>query len=292
MIEALRDQFSIHLLCQTLNASRSGYYQWLQNSPTERQLENQRLTHEMQTIHRDKFLRSYGSPRMTEELNQRGFACSENRVARLMRQADLRASSRRPFRPCTTQADEQAHPAPNLLKERSHPKRPGEVLVGDITYVATREGWLYLAVVMDLFSRMIIGWHLSSSLATPLVSKALEKGLRRLRPEDGAIFHSDRGCQYSSAEFRAALAQARLTQSMSRKANCYDNAVCESAFATLKGEGFPEGCLFDSKAEARREIFEYLESFYNTRRLHSSLGYVPPLTFLTRSLNQTNLNLN
>lgn len=292
MIKDLRDQFSLKTLCQTLGVARAGFYQWLNHSTSVRQTQNQKLVEVIQAIHNERFKSAYGSPRMTAELNQRGYVGSENRIARLMREANLNARTRRAFRPQTTHANSEALASPNLLHKREKPKAFAEVLVGDITYINTDQGWLYLAVVMDLFSRTILGWKVSPNLATPLVTDALQRAIKTHSLPPGTIFHSDRGTQYSSNDFRAALAEAGFQQSMSRTANCYDNATCESVFSTLKNEAVPLKGAFSTKAEAERQLFAYIEAFYNTQRLHSSLDFQAPLSFLAKSLQTKKLTIN
>jgi transposase InsO family protein len=257
-----------------------------------RQAQNQQLIEAMQVIRTEPFKVSYGSPRMTIELRRRGHHSSENRIARLMREANLPARPPRAFRPQTTQANSEALASPNLLQKRAKPEAFAEVLVGDITYVNTDQGWLYLAVVMDLFSRTILGWKVAPNLATPLVTGALQRAIKTHSLPPGSIFHSDRGTQYISVDFRAALAEAGFQQSMSRTANCYDNATCESVFATLKNEAFPPKGAFSTKAEAEKLLFAYIEAFYNTQRLHSSLEFQAPLSFLAKSLQTNKLTLN
>jgi len=292
MIESMREDFTINELCEALEVSKSGYFRWRSAQPSARQRENERLLEEMNRIHADRHTRCYGSPRMTEELRERGYQCSENRVARLMAHHGLVARPRRPFRPKTTQSDGDAQPAPNRLSERPPPAQPGEVLISDITYVATAEGWLYLAVVIDLFSRSVLGWKLGNSLHTELVVDAFDQAFRAFRPPDGGLFHSDRGCQYTSRTFRQRLEAHGLLQSMSATGYCYDNATAESFFATIKAEAFPPGAVFSSKLEARRAIFDYLETFYNRRRKHSSLGYRSPDQFLKTHFQNQQTHLN
>lgn len=291
-MDDMRDNYTVGELSEALAVSSSGYYKWLMEDKGSRQGENQVLLKEMKSIHNDRHMRCYGSPRMTRELNDRDLACSENRVARLMKAHDLAARSRRPFRPKTTQTNPASRPAPNRLGEIDAPKRPGEVFVSDITYVATRQGWLYLAVVIDLFSRTVVGWKMGESLATELVLGAVEGATARMSPLPGALFHSDRGCQYTSEAMRRCLNSLGFIQSMSALGYCYDNAVCESFFATLKNESFPENSVFDSKSQARLAIFDYLETFYNRRRKHSSLGYLSPENFLKNHFQKLNQNLN
>lgn len=281
-METMRAQFTVGELCEALEVSPSGYYRWRGARSSPRRQQNETLLEEMRQIHGHRHTRCYGSPRMTVELQERGYPCSENRVARLMARHGLAARSRRPFRPKTTQADGQARPAPNHLAAAAPAARPGEVLVSDITYVATHEGWLYLAVVLDLYSRAIVGWKIAETLHTDIVLDAFEQALLRLRPIRGSLFHSDRGCQYTSGVFRRRLQSGGFVQSMSAAGNCYDNAAAESFFATLKAEAFPLGAVFASKCEARRTIFDYLETFYNRRRRHSSLGYQTPEAVLKK----------
>jgi putative transposase len=279
MIEEMRDQFPLCELCQAFQISRSGYYKWLQAAQGERATENEKIVSEIRAIRTDRKLGSYGSPRMVDELKDRGVVCSKNRVARLMRVNKIKARHKRPFRPRTTIGRSSAQASPNILRQ-TQVTAPEQVLVGDITYVATREGWLYLAVVMDLYTRMIVGWSIGESLETDLVLKALKNSTRVLKNSRTVLFHSDRGCQYSSRRFRAQLASLGVTQSMSARGYCYDNAACESFFSTLKTEGFPFQGVFNSRQEARLEIFDYLETFYNTRRKHSSLANRSPKQFL------------
>ncbi len=293
----MRASHGIGEMCEVFEVSRSGYYRWRKRDAGERELENDRLREEIGAIHGDRHMRAYGSPRMTVELNERGFPCSENRVARLMSSGGIRAPRKRPFRPKTTRPDPEGRFAPNLLARISPPPDPGKALGGDITYVATRGGWLYLAVVIDLATRMVVGWQMGESLATDLVLGAIDRSLgsrrlpRSLRDRD-VIFHSDRGCQYTSDAFRQRLRELGMVQSMSATGNCYDNATCESFFATLKAECFPEDGVFESKPHAHRAVFDYLETFYNTRRRHSSLGYISPQAYAKRHFQSLKQNLN
>lgn len=295
MMEQMRAEgYTLRELCTATGLSPSGYYKWRarRGRPCKRELENRCLTREIRRVHADAQTRCYGSPRMARELAARGLEVSENRVARLMRVEGIAARARRPFRPKTTTADGAATPSPNHLAERGIPENPGEVLVSDITYVATREGWRYLAVVIDLFSRAVVGWAVSESLATGVVLAATRRATSSFDLRPGAIFHSDRGCQYTSAAMRARLRDLGLRQSMSAQGYCYDNAACESFFASLKAECFPEDGVFGSGQHARSAIFEYIETFYNRRRLHSSLGYIPPHAFLENYFQKSNPNLN
>lgn len=292
MIETMRAHYTVAELCEALDVSRSGYYKSKSAPVSAHQEENERIVEKMKQIHQEPFKDSYGSPRMTSELQKYGFTCSENRVARLMAREGLKARHKKAFRPKTTVQDPDRTPAPNLLAEIETPSRSGEVFVNDITYVATREGWLYLAVTMDLYSRRIAGWHLEDSMKTDLVIAAAQKAVTGTGAHSGAIFHSDRGCQYTSQEMRSWLKQRGFLSSMSSVGYCYDNAACESLFATLKREAFPAGCVFDNKQDARRTIFQYIETFYNRERIHTALGNRSPVEFLTNHFQPETITLN
>lgn len=287
----MRTDYSINELCLALGLSRSGFYASKSRPGGVRAEQNQRLLAEIRSVHADRHLRAYGSPRMTRELRDRGLRCSENRVARLMRQAGIRVRPRRAFRPRTTQPDHAARPSPNHLAEAPAAQRPGEHLVSDITYVPTAEGWMYLTIVLDLFSRAIVGWHLDVSLHAHGVVAAVAHALRGKCILTDAIFHSDRGCQYTSGTLRAFL-PAGWQQSMSAQGCCYDNAFAESCFASIKAELLCDIGSFDSHQHARRAIFDYIESFYNRRRKHSSLGYLSPARFLELYFKKQNHHLN
>ncbi len=292
MIETMRDHYTVTELCNAFEVSRSGYYKGIRTGPGKRKKQNQQIIDAMKQIHQEPFKNAYGSPRMTVELRRRGFICSENRVARLMTEAGLIALHKAPFRPKTTVQDPDRIPAPNRLAEIEAPSQPGEVFVSDITYVATREGWLYLAATMDLYSRRIAGWHLAESMKTDLVIEAAQKAVDGTGICPGAIFHSDRGCQYTSQRMRSWLNQRGMLSSMSAAGYCYDNASCESLFATLKREAFPAGCVFQTKQEARRTIFQYIDTFYNRERIHTSLGDQSPDNFLTNHFQPNPITLN
>jgi putative transposase len=292
LIDAMRDQFALTELCKALGVSRSGYHTARRPRATARAQANAQLLEQMNSIHAHRHTRCYGSPRMTRELAARGHACSKNRVARLMRLHGLRARPRRPFRPKTTTPDHGAHPSPNLLAEAAPALAPGVQLVSDITYIPTAEGWLYLAVVIDLFSRCVLGWKLSETLHSELVTTAISLALDSGLVVPGAIFHSDRGCQYSAALTRDLLNRASLRQSMSAKGYCYDNAFAESAFASLKAELFIDGQPFASRRAAATAIFDYFECFYNRRRRHSALDYRSPNDFLNHYFHSLHSPLN
>ena len=278
MIKELSVPFPVKECCVALRVSRSGYYQWLgreQSAGTER---NRDLLKEIRRVY-DEHKGRYGSPRITQQLRKEGVACGENRVARLMRENGLAARAKKAFRPRTTTPGEAA--APNLIEELQ-PSAPDQVWVSDITYVATLEGWLYLAVILDLFSRRVVGWKLGQTLESELVVTALRNALVLRQPQTGLYFHSDRGSQYSSQAVRKPLSVIGANQSMSGVGNCYDNAMMEAFFSTLKTECFPEHQVFSSRAQARREIFEYIELYYNNQRLHSALGYQTPRYYETK----------
>lgn len=294
MIDKMREEgYLVEELCEAFELSKSGYYAARKRPLSDRAKENEVIVSKIKGIHEDRHLKAYGSPRMTTELQQEhGLSCSENRVARLMAKNGLKARYKAAFRPKTTTQDPTQKASPNVLANTEPPSAPGQVYVSDITYIATREGWLYLAVVIDLYSRAVIGWSIAETMHTFLVTSALAKAMVNLPRGRHPIFHSDRGCQYTSQEFRKLVALYGLTQSMSAKGYCYDNAANESFFASLKRESFPEDCCFDTKAEARRTIFDYLEVFYNHKRRHSSLGNVSPEIFLNQYFQTQKTHLN
>ena len=269
----MRKEYSISELCEALEISRSGYYVWRRGRGSARSQQNRELKVQIGAIHEHRHTKGYGSSRMTLELKARGFSCSRNRVARLMREEGIQARPRRPFRPRTTQPDKAACASPNLLAKSEPPTAPGQQIVSDITYIRTAEGWLYLVIVLDLYCRSILGWDLSVSLDPDGVSRAIKRAIKSGHVHPEAIFHSDRGCQYTSKAVRKVLAGPALRQSMSARGYCYDNAFAESCFATIKAEALPDSGVFSSHQSARRALFDYLETFYNRRRLHSAIDY-------------------
>lgn len=291
-MEKMRGNFSVREMCEAFDVSTSGYWASKNRPTSARQVANEKLVSEIKRIHSHRYTRSYGSPRMTRELRAIGHSCSKKRVARLMRENGLRARPRRPFRPKTTAPDHTAAPSPNLLIKAELPSRPAQHLLSDITYIPTGEGWLYLAVVIDRFSRMILGWQLSDSLRCEIVTLALDKALTSGLVTKGAIFHSDRGCQYTAALFRSRLSKVGLIQSMSAKGHCYDNALAESFFASFKNEALPENGRFNSLHAASIAVFDYIETFYNPRRIHTSIGDCSPLNFLNKFFQNQNQSLN
>jgi putative transposase len=269
-------EFPISVMCDVLSVSRSGYYAWLKKPVSKRQQANNRLRQKIRTIHHDSD-ESYGSPRIYRELKTQGESCSENRVARLMREDGLRAKTTRRFK-ATTNSKHNLPVAPNLLNRDFSPEEPNQVYAGDITYIWTTEGWLYLAVVIDLFSRSVVGWAMDKRMTRQLVMDALTMAVQRRRPPSGLIFHSDRGSQYASAAFQKLLVKHDMRSSMSRKGDCWDNAPVESFFGSLKQELIFHR-KYPTRFHARLSIFEYIERFYNRRRLHSTLGYKSPADY-------------
>jgi len=264
-------------MCRVLQVSRSGYYAWKSRPIAARTSQNQDLTQQIQQIHTAS-RGVYGSPRVHAALRQSGVAVGRHRVARLMRKQGLRAYGKSKFR-TTTISDPTLPVAENRLARQFKMPQPDQTWVGDITYIWTQQGWLYLAVVIDLFSRRVVGWSMAEHLRTSLVLSALQAALgHRLPSKAGLMFHSDRGCQYASGEFQAFLEHSGLTSSMSRRANCWDNAVAESFFGVLKRE-LVHREEWESRATARTTIAEWIEVFYNRQRLHSTLGYLPPVQF-------------
>lgn len=272
-IDAEKAQYPVGLLCNTLSVSRPGYYAHSRRTPSKHATRDAVLGAKIVEIHTRSGKR-YGSPRVHDELREEGEHVSRKRVSRIMKERDLRGKRRRRFR-VTTESEHDMPVAPNVLARDFSASAPNQKWVGDITYIWTREGWLYLAVLIDLFSRRVVGWSMSESLATELPLRALHMALQARRPARGLIHHTDRGCQYASADYRSVLEQHGAVASMSRKGNCWDNAVAESFFATLKTE-LVRDIDFLTRDHARREVFAFIEGFYNRRRRHSSLGYANP----------------
>lgn len=272
-------EHSILDLCQALAVSRSGYYDWKDRAqePGPRAAENQLLRAKIALLH-EQSRQTYGSPRIQKQLARQGSVHGRNRIARIMHELGVSGRQRRRYRVLTTQSNHDLPIAPNLLAQAAPPTQPNQIWVGDITYIDTAEGWLYLAAVMDLYSRRIVGWSMSEQIDTTLVLDAWNMAVTRRQPAGPLIFHSDRGIQYASHAFRQALARQNVTPSMSRKGNCYDNAAMESFWSTLKLELIYRHELLD-RTSARTPLFDYIEAFYNTRRMHSSLGQRSPMEF-------------
>lgn len=277
MIQQHSQQYSVRNLCVALNVWPSGYYRWLKSPVSAREQANDLLTQKIQEIFQSS-LGNYGSPRVTAALRHQGQRCNHKRVEKLMRQQGLQGRRGRRRRARTTLSDHDQPVAPNLLRGRSAPTRPNEVWVADITYVPTAQGWLFVAAVMDLYSRQILGWSAWENLQAGGALQALKRALVKRAYPKGVIHHSDRGIQYACQAYRQELQRWDLVASMSRKGNCYDNAAMEAFWSTLKREALQESASW-SKDQVRRQIFEYIEAIYNRSRLHSSLDYQSPVDF-------------
>jgi transposase InsO family protein len=281
-------EFSIERMSCVFKVSRSGYYRFISASLCNRKQENLRLLKEIKIIHAAS-RQVYGSPRIHAQLGIQGESCSRKRVARIMNTEGLQAKMKRRFK-VTTQVDLLAKKAPNLLQQRFTAQEPNQRWVADITYVATAEGWLYVAAILDLFSRRIIGLAMSARMTAELVIGALGQAITHRQPGKGLIHHSDKGCQYTSHAFQNELTANNIVCSMSGTGNCYDNAAMESFFHTLKTEHI----YFESyktREQAKQSIFEYVEVFYNRKRIHSTLGYLSPLVFEKKWEQQQNVFL-
>jgi transposase InsO family protein len=276
-IEDNKDAWPVRLMCAALEVSPSGYYAWLRRPPSFQEQRREALLVLIQDIHAEVKGR-YGSPRVHATLKGRGEGCSVNTVAKVMRDNDIRAKSARKFRCKTTDSNHPLPVADNVLDRRFDPSGPDEAWVADITYVPTREGWLYLAVVEDLYSRRVVGWSMDGRMESRLVVDALEMAVKRRLPGEGLVAHSDRGSQYASDHYQRLLGKHGITCSMSEVGQCWDNAPAESFFASLKKE-LVHHEDYATLQEARASIFEYVEVFYNNQRLHSSLGYVTPAAY-------------
>jgi putative transposase len=277
-VEEQRASHSVRRMCTLLDVSAAGYYEWRGRTPSRRSVANEGLRAAIVRVHEES-RGTYGRIRIHKELVESGLHVGSGRVGRLMKSAEIAGISPRRFRK-TTDSDHALPVAQNLLARSFDSAVIGEknrIWAGDITYVATREGWLYLAVVLDLFSRRVVGWSMKFTMDRGLVIDALESALRNRQPTAGMLFHSDRGSQYASAEFRAILEANSIQQSMSGKGECWDNAVVESFFGTMKSELGDR--VWESRAAARDAIFDYIETWYNRKRRHSTLGYVSPETY-------------
>jgi len=276
-IEGHRRMWPVGLICRVLEVTRGGYYAWRGRKPSPRQQRQEELAGKIRSVHQAN-RRVYGSPRIHRELLAGGEKVCRNTVARLMNQRNIRARIKRKYVPRTTDSRHEHAVAKNVLDRRFDAVAPNRKWVADITYVATQEGWLYLAAVMDLCSRKIVGWSMGDHLRTDLVADALKMAIARRQPERGLLHHSDRGVQYASDDYQDLLKRNEIKCSMSEKGNCYDNAAMESFFATLKTE-LVHNEQYATHAAARASIFEYIEVFYNRNRRHSSLGYLSPEMF-------------
>lgn len=271
-----RSGFRLGKMCKVLEVSRSGYHKYLRSQMSQRRLENMLIAEEIKRIYKKKHGR-YGSPRIHEEIRKSGKRINKKRIARLMRINKIRAITKRKYKATTNSAHDKPV-AENLLNQKFMATELNKIWVSDITYIWTKEGWLYLAVILDLFSRRIIGWSMSESISANLIVAAIRQALLNRTPVEDMIFHSDRGSQYASDQVKSLLRQNKITQSMSRKGNCYDNAVAESFFHTLKVE-LVYTKTYATRVEAENDIFEYIEIFYNRQRKHSAIKYFSPVDF-------------
>ena len=276
-IEEYRHEYPVTVMCQVLEVARNGYYKWRKQPLSVRKVADLVLLMHIRDIF-EQSRETYGSYRIHAELAEQGIRCGRKRVSRLMRTYNLRPKTVRSFKVVTTDSNHKLPVAPNRLNQQFSADRPDQLWLTDITYVPTTEGWLYLAVVLDVYSRRIVGWAMSDSLHRQLVIDALQMAITVRQPPPGLLHHSDRGSQYASDEYQALLTRARMVTSMSRKGNCYDNAPVESFFGTFKTElVFHQ--QYATRAEARLDIFEYIEVFYNRFRRHSALGYKSPVKY-------------
>jgi putative transposase len=269
-------EFTVASMCRFMRISRSAYYAWLQRGQTTGEKEDAELTGIIQSVFK-KSRATYGTRRIKKELGDRNRLVSRRRIGRLMRAADLACKTKRKFKATTNSRHDQPI-APNLLDRQFTVEQPNQVYAGDITYIYTQEGWLYLAVVIDLFSRQVVGWSMAEHMRAKLVNDALLMAVWKHKPAKGLLWHTDRGSQYASESHRTLLRLHNIRQSMSRKGNCWDNAVSESFFHTLKTE-LVHYQTYQNRDEAKKAIFEYIEVFYNRQRLHSANGYLSPVDY-------------
>ena len=272
--------YPLKVICRVLEVSKSGYYVWKKRPKSRRRIDNEGLLIEIRRVFVENDS-NFGSPRIWDDLKKSNIPCSQNRIARLMREAGLVAIQRRKFK-ATTNSNHAWPVAPNLLERNFNVNEPNKIWVTDITYVWTWEGWLYLSFVLDLFSRGVVGLAMSERITDDLTQDALNQAIGRRNPVAGLIHHSDRGSQYASGDYQALLQKHAITPSMSRKGDCWDNAVAESFIHTLKVEKINR-YRFKTRQEAKNKIFEYIEMYYNRKRTHSSLGYLSPFDYEKRS---------
>jgi transposase InsO family protein len=274
LVEDQRGAFPVHALCRVLGVSPAGYYAWRGRPESPRTKANRTLLTEIRRLHL-AHRQCYGAPRIHAALRAEGHRASRGRIERLMRRHGIRALTPRRFRICTTDSDHSLPIAQNRLDQKFVASRPNQIWLADMTYVPTEEGWLYLAVVLDLFSRKIVGWAMRDHMRAELTIAALTMAIQRQNPPPGLIHHSDRGSQYAAADYRKVLRKAGMVQSMSRKGNCWDNAPMESCFGSLKTE-LVHHARYKTRDAARHDLFAYIEGYYNRQRLHSALGYITP----------------
>jgi len=275
-IEDHRDEFPVTRMCKVLKVSSSGYYAWRKRPVSAREMANQQLLEKIEVVHTESN-ETYGSPRVYHELKAQGVACSENRVARLMRLHHIRAKQTKRYK-VTTRRNQAHSVAPNLLKRNFVAHRPDQIWLADITYIPTLEGWLYLATILDLYTRRIVGWAMSHRMTSGLTISALEMAISQRHPDPGLIHHSDQGSQYTDGTYQALLKDHGIRASMNGVGSWYDNAPMESFFGTLKCE-LVHHCAYHTRDEAKADLFFYIEAFYNRRRLHSALDYLSPQAY-------------
>ena len=274
----MKGEHPLRLLCELLAVSRSGYYRWQKGRPTKRQRDHARLAQQIAAAHA-RSRKTYGAPRLVIELSKENTPISKRRCARLMKAQGLQGRKKHRRRPRTTDSRHAHAPAENLLAKTAPPSGPNQAWMTDITYIETGEGWLYLAAILDVWSRRVVGWTCGPTLHVSLVLATLQVALRRRKPPKGLLHHSDRGVQYACHDYAAALAAAGLVCSMSRRGNCYDNAAMESFWSTLKSDTGLDATVPISRRPAELIVFDYIETFYNPTRRHSSLGYLSPVAF-------------
>jgi putative transposase len=278
-IDSHEPKHAVRTMCRVLEASKAGYYAWRNRDKSSHEKRDEEIIKKIVEIHR-KSRKTYGSPRIHRALRKKGITCGRKRVARIMREVGIKGKQRKRFRR-TTNSKHQHPIAENVLDRRFRPEEigaPNVAWAGDLTYIWTLEGWLYLAVILDLFSRRVIGWSMRHTLEAEIALDALRMALEYRRPDRGVIHHTDRGVQYACGDYQELLTEYKMTCSMSRKGDCWDNAVSESFFATLKSE-LIETRIWETREQARAAIFEYIEVWYNRERLHSSLDYNSPATY-------------
>ena len=274
LIEDHRDVWPVRVMCDALSVSPSGFYAWRSRPESPREIANRELLADIRRVYADHRGR-YGAPRIHAELRAEGQSVSRKRIEQMMHRHGIRAHAPRRYRVCTTDSKHSLPVAENLLDRNFAAEKPDQVWLADITYIPTGEGWLYLAVVLDLFTRKVVGWAMRDHMRAELTMAALTMAIQRRHPGPGLIHHSDRGSQYAAGDYRKILQTAAMTQSMSRKANCWDNAPMESFFGTLKTELVHSG-QYPDRDTARRDLFAYIEGYYNRRRIHSAIGYLTP----------------
>jgi putative transposase len=271
--------FPVKKMAEVLKVSRSRYYSWLKSPPSKHDRRDSELAVMIIQSHRDS-RKTYGSPRVLKDLKDNGIRCSKTRVSRIMRENGLKARKKRRFK-ATTDSRHDLPVAPNLVGRQFSVDLPNRLWVSDITYIWTKEGWLYLCIILDLYSRMAVGWSMGSRITVDLTLSALSMSVSHRNPREGLLFHSDRGVQYAAELFRERLGELKMIQSMSRKGDCWDNACAESFFATLKTEEVFHR-MYHTRDEARNSIFEYIAVFYNRQRRHSALDFISPTEYESR----------